>query len=177
MNKEEWKSIKGYEGMYEISNFGRIKILTPRYKDKTIMKTTLDGFGYRHCTLSNPRKTVKIHRLVAETFIPNPLNKPQVNHIDGNKLNNRTDNLEWATAHENNLHANKTGLSGGVRHNKSKFTKDQVLFIRNVYKAYDPYLGAKPLSKVFGVNEVTIKKIAYGDSYKYIKRGDDLLTK
>ncbi len=173
---EEWKPIKGYEDRYAISNLGRIKVLKPRYRDKVILRTFSDGFGYLHCDLSNPRKTVKVHRLVAEAFIPNPDNKPTVNHIDGDKTNNRVDNLEWNTVHENNLHANMMGLAGGVRHNKSKFTKEQVIFIRNVYKPYDKFLGAKPLSKVFEVNEVTIKKIASNRTYRYL-RSDDLLTK
>lgn len=176
IEKEEWKPIKGYEDKYAISNFGRVKSLKPRYKDRDILKTSSDGFGYLRCDLSNPRKTVKIHRLVAEAFIPNPYNKPTVNHIDGDKTNNRVDNLEWNTVHENNLHANRMGLAGGVKHNKSKFTEEQVAFIKNVYKPYDKFLGARPLSRVFGVEETTIKRIASNVTYKYL-RSDDILTK
>jgi hypothetical protein len=167
--EEIWKDIEGYEGKYQISNYGRIKILRPRYKDKIYMNPSADNYGYLHCTLSNSRKEIKVHRVVAETFIPNLENKPMVNHIDGNKQNNRTDNLEWATAHENNLHANRIGLAGGLKHNKSKFNEKQIIFIRKMYKPYDKMLGAKALSELFEVSQTTIKRVAKNKTYRLIE--------
>ena len=123
--KEIWKPIKDYEGLYEISNFGNVKILarnytrynylTKRYniikvKEK-ITQGTING-GYRRICLTKNKveKNKHIHKLVAEAFIPNPNNYSYVNHIDGNKQNNYIDNLEWCTLYQNNTHAYKTGL-------------------------------------------------------------------
>lgn len=148
--KEIWKAIKDYEGKYEVSNLGRVKSLerTSRFnrkiKEKILAPREHTG-GYLRVQLS--RKDFYIHRLVAETFIPNPENKSQVNHIDGNKRNNRVDNLEWNTPLENNLHAIRTGLNKKDRdfmikiancenHKKAmirkrKLTDEQILEIRN----------------------------------------------
>ena len=119
--KKEWKEIKGYEGKYIISNYGEI-ISLPRYKrnnskfqyvqPREICKYTNPKNGYVYVYLYNNGvyKNVRLHKLVAKTFIPNPNNLPQVNHKDGNKLNNHVKNLEWCTASENIKHAYKLGL-------------------------------------------------------------------
>ena len=113
-DEEVWKDVIGFEGIYKVSNVGRLM----RYKnsvnmpDRNILKGEVTVFGYRQYKLSldGMSRRMKAHRLVAQSFIPNPDNKPQVNHKDGNKLNNRVDNLEWATSQENNQHALDTGL-------------------------------------------------------------------
>lgn len=106
---EIWKPINGFEDRYLISNLGNVKSLhnNKKRRDK-ILKPTLSGKKYLAVELiiNRERKCITIHRLVALAFIPNddPVNKSQVNHIDGNKLNNRWDNLEWSTMAENLLH-------------------------------------------------------------------------
>lgn len=119
--KREWKEIKGYEGKYIISNYGEI-ISLPRYKrnnsklqyvePKEILRYVNKKNGYVYVQLWNNAKykNIRLHKLVAENFIENIENKPQINHIDGNKKNNRVDNLEWCTASENIRHAYKIGL-------------------------------------------------------------------
>ncbi|MBE6156988.1 MAG: hypothetical protein E7161_04530 [Firmicutes bacterium] len=104
---EIWKSIEGYEN-YEISNLGNVKSLY----NNIIRKPRIGKNGYYYITLwkNGKCKSKKNHRLVAEAFIPNPDNLPQVNHKDGNKLNNCVDNLEWCTASYNVRHAIKNGL-------------------------------------------------------------------
>ena len=120
---EIWKDIEidGLKGKYQVSNKGRIKSL----KRNIIMKLQYDKDGYPTIFLWRfTRKTrTRVHRLVAQTFIPNPKNKAQVNHIDGNKANNNVENLEWVTVEENMQHAYKTGLNKpkyGKRHHLSK---------------------------------------------------------
>ena len=114
--KEIWKDITGYEGYYQISNIGRVKSLArpvynkdgcvQRYKPETIKKNKVTPDGYYHITLSVNciNKTFRIHRLVAQEFIPNPDNLPEVNHKDFDRKNNCVDNLEWCT-HEDNVNS------------------------------------------------------------------------
>ena len=116
--KKEWKEIKGYEGKYIISNYGEV-ISLPRLKQnnskkqyvepKELSKNINSTNGYVYVFLCNNGKyrNIRVHRLVAEAFIPNPNNLPQINHKDGNKQNNKVDNLEWCTCQENIRHAIK----------------------------------------------------------------------
>ena len=155
---EEWKDIKDFEGIYQISNLGRVKSLQrfvngrnggKRPVQERIMKQGCNHRGYLNAALSK-NYTVKyaaIQRLVALAFIPNPENKPQVNHIGGNVKNNIVSNLEWNTASENNKHAydflgrkastHRLGVNGKehVRSKKTfQFTLDGV-FIREYESA------------------------------------------
>jgi len=114
--------IKGYEGLYSITIYGDVytwgngKSFTSDGKLK-YLKQTLKRNGYWQVKLfkNGMRKYYNIHRLVAQTFIPNPDNKPEVNHIDGFKDNNKPDNLEWVTSRENQLHAFRLGLQKAPR--------------------------------------------------------------
>jgi len=113
---EIWKPVEGFENFYEISNLGRVKKLWEGRSHnipKGIMNVKINNSGYRYAFLCNnegKQQSILVHRLVAYAFIPNTENKPQVNHINGVKLDNRLDNLEWATNSENQLHAYKIGL-------------------------------------------------------------------
>lgn len=131
--KETWKDISGYEGFYQVSNLGRIKSLE-RYVQKNGFKTKkkskikscyVTNMGYLRVELSKNKNNRKflVHRLVAETFIPNNNTELQVNHIDGNKQNNNINNLEWITPTENNLHAIRLGLKKDFNNKKKKVCK------------------------------------------------------
>lgn len=146
---EEWKPVVGYEGLYEISNTGRVKSterattvydercssLFQRFVAERMLKPVLKGIGYYQVSLckesSDKPRTINhhIHRLVAEAFIDNPENKREVNHINGVKTDNNLNNLEWATTSENRKHAYATGLKSnrkGPDASDSKLTHQQV---------------------------------------------------
>lgn len=105
---EKWKDIEGFKGLYQISNFGRVKSLKRKHVLKErILRARIDKKGYNHYALKKDSQTkeCKAQRLVAEAFVPNPKNKTQVNHLDGNKINNYYKNLEWCTNSENQIHS------------------------------------------------------------------------
>ena len=138
MNNEIWRDILNYEEYYQASNYGRIRSLDRiiymkhrngknkayHFKGK-ILSTRTNNSGYVKVDLTKNknRKTFSVHRLVAETFIPNLKNLPQVNHKDGNKLNNNVDNLEWCDAFQNQQHALETGLRKQRTLSKSEYQK------------------------------------------------------
>ena len=114
MEQEHWTPIERFNGEYEVSNLGRVRSMK-KYRGATgrIMPQTIQRKGYYAvtCWMNNKAICVKVHRLVIETFKPNPDSLPCINHIDGNKLNNHIDNLEWCTYQQNMQHAVRTGLT------------------------------------------------------------------
>lgn len=119
-----------------------------------------DRCGYLHGLINGRDK--QYHRMIAECFVPNPHNKEQVNHINGVKHDNRSENLEWVTRSENLKHAYEFGLERkiyGEEHHASKFTVDDIEYIRSVYKKRDKEYGAVALSKKFNVDRTTIHDI------------------
>lgn len=130
--EEIWKDIKGYEGLYQISNLGRVKSLDRiskgrKYKSK-ILSIQKNKNGYQTITLydCSNYKGFTIHRLVALSFIPNPQNKKCVNHKDGNKENNKVTNLEWVTHSENMKHAFDKGLNFVTKENHITNVKNSI---------------------------------------------------
>lgn len=108
MNNEVWKDVQGFEGYYQVSNLGNIFSLINNRK----MKTTINKRGYCQTMFCGnvQRKNIRVHIIVAKAFIPNPQNKPAVNHINGIRNDNRLENLEWVTNKENTSHAIRIGL-------------------------------------------------------------------
>ena len=170
---EIWKPIRNFETYYLVSNLGRIKGLKRLlfngkgfyYKNEKILKSFNDGNGYKILGLNKNglRTNFKIHRLVAQAFIPNPENKPQVNHINGDKLDNRVENLEWVTASENALHSYKLGLQT-TKHIGSKLTNKDVIGIRRL----SIVRSRKELSIAYNVSYRTICNIVNRDTWKHI---------
>ena len=123
--QEIWKDIEDYEGLYQVSNLGKVKSLPKLVNRKNNSKYLTNekilkplSFGYARVILSN--KSYSVHRLVAEAFIPNPNNLPIINHKDGNKQNNCIDNLEWCDYSYNNKEAYRIGLNKSVKPNRGK---------------------------------------------------------
>ena len=165
---EEWKDIENYEGIYQVSNFGRIKSF---HEDKIrICKPSISNMGYLKVTLckNGVKKSFAVHILVARAFILNPENKPQVNHKNCDKLNCTVDNLEWVTNGENQSHAWKMGVKKplfGERSPHAKLTNEEVKQIREMYKWHDKEFNQHTIAKMFGVSPATINSIVRGKTY------------
>ena len=169
---EVWKDAPMWESCYEVSSFGRVrskdkirvkirqgKVVQADYKGR-IRKQEVTNVGYNRVNLRDCDRdnNVSVHRLVAEAFIPNKENKPTVNHIDGNKINNNVSNLEWSTFSEQMLHAVKNNLTGGCKRTVSPGTRKEI---------YNYYITNKvsinELVRKFGINREMASKIAAGD--------------
>lgn len=162
-----WKDIDPYKGSYQVSNTGKVfshkvgRLLKQQYSKKMYLNVTLTG-------PKSTKNTLKIHRLVAEAFIRNPNNKPQVNHIDGNKENNNSSNLEWVTNQENQDHAWAMGRDRvkGERQWASKLSEKSVVTIRAKYRTGKyTYLD---LAKKYNVKMCTIADVITGKSWAHV---------
>lgn len=179
--REIWCAIQGYETLYEVSNLGRVKriggVVVRSDGVKTNVPTSIltntigkNGYPFVSLHINGFAKKYLIHRLVAQAFLPNPSNKLYVNHIDGNKCNNRVDNLEWVTPSENLHHAYSTKLrtpTRGERNRQCKLTTKDIEWIKTHVIKGDKEFGCKALAKKFGVTEPHISCIVNGKKRRY----------
>lgn len=185
--EEIWKDLQGYEGIYQVSTLGRVKSLGRTVEKKSklgkefkmvVSEKVISGHvsdsGYIEYNIrKNGRpKTIRGHRLVAETFIENPSNKPLINHIDGDKTNNNLSNLEWSTHKENAKHALETGLlSNFLKFARSKprrkLSTEDVTVIINRLNLGDA-MGR--IAKDYKVHRETIASIKYFKTWKMVHR-------
>lgn len=166
---EQWKDIKGYEGLYRVSNLGRVKGLNRvdsigRKVIGGIMRSSNDKDGYKLITLCKKAKrtTYKVHRLVAQAFIPNPNDLPQINHIDEDRTNNCIENLEWCTSQYNNNYGDRTKNS--VAHNNYK----TIARIESLNKMHDSHK-----TPIYGFYE---DRVIWFDSVKTARRFMENIT-
>lgn len=171
--QEEWKRLVynevDYGDRYLISNYGRVKNSKTGYIRNFSLcgKNQYYQFNFR---VDGKNRYFKVHRAVAFAFIPNPNSLPNINHKDGNKLNNRVDNLEWVSQHENNIHAVIMRLSkSGEDSDLAKLSKEQVEYIKENCIPYDNEFGCKALAEKFNVDRTTISKIIHNYSWKEYK--------
>ena len=149
---EEWRDIPGYESFYQVSNLGNVRSI--RFNKIRNMKSW-DSNGYRavELYLNNNGYTVGIHRLVALAFIPNPENKPEVNHKDRNRSNNNVENLEWVTQSENIAHAYRNGVKPRPTYQNQPLQKEILDIIEN-----KKYFSIREASRQTGHKRDTIKR-------------------
>jgi hypothetical protein len=177
-NLEIWKDINGYEGYYQVSNIGRVKSLARviEYrkgiygnKKEIILKTFKDGKGYLKYKLckNGKEKSVISHRLVAIAFLHNLNQKPEVNHINGIKDDNRLENLEWCTSSENTIHALNQKLKipqKGSEHGMSKLTEEKVLEIRLIGRTKT----TKELGEIYNVHRTLISQVLLNKIWNHV---------
>lgn len=177
--QEIWKPIAGFEGIYEISNLGRVKSLGRfrRAKGSAVIwmeerikvpSSQREGYIAQHLYKEGRGYKRYVHRLTAEAFLENPEGKPQVNHIDGNKLNNCADNLEWVTGSENCRHAIDSELyqtARGEATGTAKLTEADVVEIRRM--AASGYLH-REIASIFGVGRKAVTKIVNRQRWAHV---------
>ncbi len=182
LDGEIWKDLPDFKGLYQASTKGRIKSLKSNKHCKPhILKQTVqiekshrkyknsNGYAYVKLHVNGKCYNKRVHRLVAITFISNPENKKQVNHIDGNTLNNCVENLEWSNGNENILHARRVLKRGiarliGERHGNANLTWDDVNKIREDYPK-DVNLDYKDFAKIYNINPGEIGCIIMNKSW------------
>ena len=177
-NKEFWRDINGYEGLYQVSNYGRVKRLAGlrvyesglrKYLDERLLKPKSDKDGYLLVGLAPKSKTLKVHRLVAEAFILNPNNYPCVNHKDENKQNNCVEILEWCTTKYNNNYGTAKKRSG-LAHRKPIIMisiDGEILKRFQFIKQAENELGIKGASTLIVRCCKGYNKSAYGYKWRY----------
>lgn len=160
---EEWADINGYEGIYQVSSLGNVRsldrVISSGARRKGQPMKIQNGSAYRQITLgkNNKLKTHLIHRLVAAAFLPAVEGKDVVNHINGDKTDNRLENLEWCTYKENMEHASGTGLmSFGDDHHTAKLTASKARAIRSLHSEGRTYAS---LSREYGVSPKSIMNV------------------
>jgi len=170
MNTEIWKPIKGYEDRYEVSSHGRIRSYNKKTQTHLIMKP-FNHKGYYRIDLRG--KSPRVHRMVADAFILNPLKKPEVNHLNGIKTDNRIENLEWCTRQENQNHAYDTGLIVKPRGTQHIQTKPLVVMTKT--GEYVTTLYGTTQIKEFGLDQGSVmgclagrRKQHKGYTFKYL---------
>ena len=179
--REVWKDLKGYEGYYQVSSMGRVRTLdrvirksdgTTQKRRGKISKLGSDKNNYNTINLWKDGKATfsRVCRLVAQTFLENPENKPTVNHKNGVRNDDRVSNLEWMTYSENSQHSFDTGLQEnlkGEEHHFAKLSEEDVVFIRESYKCKK--YNQMELSKMFNVGQVQISRIIHHKRWKHVK--------
>ena len=185
MKEEIWKAVDGYEGLYEVSNFGRVKGVdrviinsdgVKRLWKGRVLRPAKGSNGYFFCNLCKNGKTENkcIHRLVAETFIPNPSNLPQVNHKDENKENNCVDNLEWCDSKYNNNYGSRNKRDAEKKLNSPKLSKPVLQIDNEKGVIISEYPSTMEAERQLNIYSSAIskccrgeRKTAYGYKWRY----------
>tara|TARA_R110000850_G_scaffold267862_1_gene399011 strand:+ start:124 stop:753 length:630 start_codon:yes stop_codon:yes gene_type:complete len=189
---EVWRDVSGWEGIYEVSNRGRVKRLKRRVTHRNqatafsmvyptkILKANPDSKGYPQVVLNavsagKKKRTARVHRLVAESFLPNPQNKPQVNHINLDTMDARAFNLEWCTAGENIKHSWDAGIRDKKLGEDSHVVKYTNRIVREVYTlSLSRLMSQQKIGEAYGMPQITVSNIKTKKTWKHIT---DLIDK
>lgn len=174
--KEVWKDVEGFEGRYQVSNFGRVKSLdreitnlvgrTYSVKGVVLRQTLRNGYQRVILSLDGKATHVSVHRLVALAFVANPENKEYVHHINSDKMNNHMDNLEWVTPLENSRDARRNNLYiSGSRSPNSKLEIEVIPNILDLY--FNKGLFQSEIGEKYNVSQSTISCVIRGESWHY----------
>lgn len=175
---EIWKDITGWEGQYQVSNFGRARSLDRVYidtrgavqnlKGKVLVGSNCNGYISIKLCYAHKAKFAFLHRMVAIEFIPNPENKPFVNHLDGNKRNCHVSNMEWATRLENARHASLTGLQKkGTQTPSAVLTEEIVAELRKLHQSGK---GPSEISRLYNFKVNTVYQALMKKSWKHVSQ-------
>ena len=170
---EVWKDVVGYEGLYEVSNSGKVRMLrngnSHYMAEKRCQK---NNKGYLTTMLSNKdrsRKRWLVHRLVAIAFLPNPNNFPEVNHKDENKLNNHVGNLEWCDHVYNSNYGSRRNSVRGEKNPMRQYKEEVVREIKEAYIPNDKEFGVAGLAKKYGMSQTHVCAIVKGRRWGWVK--------
>lgn len=177
IENEIWKPVIGYEGLYEVSNLGRLKRVAAARGTQIghILKPAKDKKGYlrtRIADIKGSARTVKLHRLVAQAFHPNPFYWPEVNHLDANKQNNNASNLEWCTGLQNSKHASENGLLKGCWAGKTGESHNRSVKLNAINidtSEVKTVTGINEAARLFKTNAAAIWRTIKGE-YRHTKR-------
>lgn len=165
---EEWRPVRGYEGLYEVSASGKVRST----KRGIILKPCFDGRKqYVHVNLwkDGVQKTTNVHRIVAMAFIPNPNGLPEINHIDEDKTNNAASNLEWCDHIYNSRYGSRPAAFQGAKNTMNKFSEDTVRAIRSEYSPNRRGGTITELSRKYGVSVPHVRSIVTGKRWGWLE--------
>lgn len=159
---EEWRDIEGYEGLYQVSSLGRVKSLI----SGKILKANTNRYGYKVVALycNNKRKTITVHRLVAEAFITNPNNLQQINHINEDKSDNRACNLEFATPKQNANHGTRNERISKSKRNNTYNTKTVIQYTLDG-DFIKEWSSVREIQRVLGFSQGAISSCCRGEKH------------
>lgn len=170
---EEWRPVPGWSGLYSVSNHGMV--MSDRTGMVRVSHPNQGGYHSVRLSRAGYGKTVRVHRLVAAAFVHGAGDKREVNHIDGNKANNRAENLEWVSRSENIRHADRHGLRScarGKNNANARLNECQVRIIRRLMGV----VPGKAVADVFGVHERTVWRVWHGIVWGWVNNSAPIDT-